>query len=293
MPGARTRAHRARGARREFVLGLVAGAVTWAGLWLGWTLPEVTGWRPHAFAINSVVTALAGLVLPASGRRSRPGPDDATAESAPARASCRPAAPSPRPFVGTPLRAVRYRVARAGVHGRMPFVAPAAPVPGAAWPPGAPAMYLILKLIHIASVVAFLGNITTGLFWHLHASRTRDPHLLHHAMDGIIRSDRWFTLPGVLLIIVTGVLAAMRGGYPILGTPWIAWSLALFSVSGVIFAARVAPLQEKLRTLAREGLQSGTFDHSKYASLARRWEAWGLASLLTPLGAMVLMVLKP
>jgi uncharacterized membrane protein len=154
-------------------------------------------------------------------------------------------------------------------------------------------MYLFLKLLHVASVVAFLGNITTGLFWHAHAVRTRDPRLLHHAMDGIIRSDRWFTLPGVVLIIVTGVLTAMKGGYPLLGTPWIAWSLLLFTVSGVIYGVRLAPLQVRMRALAREGLVSGTFDHSKYESFTRQWDAWGLASLLTPLGAMVLMVLKP
>jgi uncharacterized membrane protein len=154
-------------------------------------------------------------------------------------------------------------------------------------------MYLFLKLLHIASVVAFLGNITTGLFWHAHAVRTRDPRILHHAMDGIIRSDRWFTLPGVLLIVITGVLTAMKGGYPLLGTPWIAWSLALFTVSGIIYGVKLAPLQVKMRALAREGLVAGTFDHSKYESLTRRWDGWGLASLLTPLAAMVLMVLKP
>ncbi len=68
------------------MLGLLAGAATWAGLWLGWTLPEVAGWRPHAFAINSVATAFAGLVPPAAGRHSRPEPDDATTESAPGEA---------------------------------------------------------------------------------------------------------------------------------------------------------------------------------------------------------------
>ena len=154
-------------------------------------------------------------------------------------------------------------------------------------------MYLVLKLLHIASVVAFLGNIVTGLFWHAHASRTRDPRILHHAMDGIIRSDRWFTLPGVVLIIVTGVLTAMKGGYPLLRTPWIAWSLALFTISGVIYGVWLAPLQVKMRALARDGLQSGAFDHSRYAALTRQWDAWGLAALLTPLAAMVLMVLKP
>ena len=35
-------------------------------------------------------------------------------------------------------------------------------------------MYLPMKLLHIVAVIAFLGNIATGLFWHVHAARTRD-----------------------------------------------------------------------------------------------------------------------
>lgn len=38
-------------------------------------------------------------------------------------------------------------------------------------------MYPLLKLLHVIAVIAFLGNITTGLFWHAHAARTRDPKL--------------------------------------------------------------------------------------------------------------------
>ena len=154
-------------------------------------------------------------------------------------------------------------------------------------------MYLVMKLLHVASVVAFLGNITTGLFWHRHAARTRDPRLLFHVMDGIIRSDRWFTLPGVLMIIVTGFAAAGMGGYPVLRTPWIAASIVLFSISGVLFGVRVAPLQKQLREMARKGLDAGTFDYAAYHALAQRWEAWGAVALVTPLLAMVLMVLKP
>ena len=33
-------------------------------------------------------------------------------------------------------------------------------------------MYLLIKLLHVIAVIAFLGNITTGLFWHAHAART-------------------------------------------------------------------------------------------------------------------------
>ena len=154
-------------------------------------------------------------------------------------------------------------------------------------------MYLWLKLVHVTAVIAFLGNIVTGLFWHSHAARTRDPRLLAHAMDGIIRSDRLFTIPGVAVIIASGLAAAIAGGHPILGTPWILWSLVLFSVSGLVFVLRVAPLQVRLRVLAQAGAERGAFDWDGYRRVARAWEAWGLVALLTPVAALALMVLKP
>ena len=154
-------------------------------------------------------------------------------------------------------------------------------------------MYLVLKLLHVAAVVLFLGNIVTGLFWHSHAARTRDPRHLYHAMDGIIRSDRWFTLPGIVAIVAGGVAAAITEHLPILHTGWILWSIVLFSVSGVVFGTRVAPLQRALAALTRSHDASGAFDWSKYHALSRRWELWGLVALFLPLAAMALMVLKP
>ena len=154
-------------------------------------------------------------------------------------------------------------------------------------------MYLVLKLLHVGAVVMFLGNITTGLFWHRHAARTRDPRLLHHAMDGIIRSDRWFTNPAAATIAITGVLTAIVGHLPILRTHWIAAGLALFILSGLVFVTRVTPLQKQLRELARTGLETGSFDHPRYEVLARKWELWGAVALLLPLAAFVLMILKP
>jgi uncharacterized membrane protein len=101
-------------------------------------------------------------------------------------------------------------------------------------------VYLALKTLHILAVVLFLGNIITGVFWKIHGDRTGDPRVMAHTLDGIIRSDRWFTIPGVLLIIVFGLGAAMVAGLPILGTGWIWQSLILFGVSGIAFMAQVA-----------------------------------------------------
>ena len=153
--------------------------------------------------------------------------------------------------------------------------------------------YLWLKLAHVAAVIVFLGNVTTGLFWHAHAARTRDPRILAHTMAGIIRSDRLFTIPGVVGIVVAGIGAAVTGRYPILATGWILWTIILFSVSGLAFVLRVTPLQHQLLALADAGVRAGSFDYAGYHQMARRWEFWGAVALLTPVAGLFLMILKP
>ena len=154
-------------------------------------------------------------------------------------------------------------------------------------------MYLWIKVLHILAVVLFLGNIITGVFWHRHAARTRDPKLLAHTVAGLIRSDRLFTMPGVLVIIGSGVFAAIQAGLPLLKTGWILWSLVLFAISGLLFMTQVAPLQKQLLALAQSGASKGSFDYGAYHRLAARWEFTGTVATLTPLAALALMVLKP
>jgi uncharacterized membrane protein len=154
-------------------------------------------------------------------------------------------------------------------------------------------VYLALKVLHILAVVLFLGNIITGVFWKAHGDRSGDPRIMAHTLDGIIRSDRWFTIPGVLLIVLFGFGAAGIAGLPIFATRWIWQSLVLFIISGVAFMAQVAPLQVRLRALALEGARGGSWDQAGYRQLSRRWEFWGAVAVLTPLLALVLMVTKP
>ena len=152
--------------------------------------------------------------------------------------------------------------------------------------------YLFLKSLHVVSVVLFLGNIITGVFWKMHADRMGDLRARAQALDGIIKSDRWFTMPGVFLIIGTGVWLALIAGFPLLRTPWILWSLVLFAVSGIAFSTRVAPLQKKLLANVRTGL-AGNWDETEYKKMSRGWEVWGAIATLAPLIAVFLMVMKP
>jgi uncharacterized membrane protein len=154
-------------------------------------------------------------------------------------------------------------------------------------------MYPWLKLIHVLAVVLFLGNIITGVFWHKHAERTRDARLIAHTMAGVIKSDRLFTMPGVVLILASGIFAAIQGGFPILGTHWILWTLVMFGISGVVFMFKLGPLQRTMHKFAADGAASGTFDFDAYHRLSRQWDFWGAIATLTPLIGLALMVLKP
>ncbi len=154
-------------------------------------------------------------------------------------------------------------------------------------------IYLVVKAVHVVAVVMFLGNITTGVFWKEYADRTRDPRIIAHMLAGIIASDRLFTIPGVVLITLAGVTAALVGHIPLLRTGWVLWSIALFSLSGVAFSLWVAPLQVRMLKLMRAGVESGAPDWSGYHALSRRWMFWGAVALLAPAAALVLMVLKP
>jgi uncharacterized membrane protein len=152
--------------------------------------------------------------------------------------------------------------------------------------------YLFWKLFHIASVVIFLGNISTGLFWAAHANKSGDLNQIAATFDGIIRSDRWFTVPGVVGILASGIVAAIAAKLSILGTGWILWPAILFSISGVTFGMWVGPLQRQILTFAKSADASDQ-SWTTYRKLYVRWELWGLVALLTPVAAMIIMVLKP
>ena len=151
-------------------------------------------------------------------------------------------------------------------------------------------MYQLLKAIHVFAVIIFMGNIITGLFWKMHADSTKNRLVIVHTVRGLIRADRWFTVPGVVVITAAGILAAVQAGLPLLRTGWILWSIVAFSLSGLAFAWKVAPLQKELLRLAE---REGDLDWPTYRSKSLQWELWGLFATITPAVAVVLMTWKP
>jgi len=147
-------------------------------------------------------------------------------------------------------------------------------------------MYLVLKLVHLIGVVLFLGNITVGVFWKSYADVTRNPAIIARTIDGIIKADRIFTIPGLLLLLIGGIGAAQVGGLPILSTGWILWGLTALILSGIAFA----PLSRTQRALSAAA-NAGNLQ--EYDRLAGSWNIWGTLGLVFPIIAFVLMILKP
>lgn len=148
------------------------------------------------------------------------------------------------------------------------------------------------RLFHVLSVVLFLGNLATGLFWAAHATRTREPAMISHAFSGIRRADRWFTVPGAIGILIGGIAAAIRIEEPIFGTGWIVWAIGLLGIAAVVLATVRVGLQRDLEELTT-GTTAEEMSWKEYDMLYGYWRAWTVIAIAAPLLAVLLMVYRP
>ena len=142
------------------------------------------------------------------------------------------------------------------------------------------------------AVIMFMGNIVTGLYWMRIAVGTNDLRIVNHTIKGIIKADRYFTIPGVVVITTFGILAAIQGQFPLLRTGWIFWSIVMFSISGIAFGFKVAPLQKKMLNMTLDWKASTNYDWAGFHKVHLAWDIWGAIAILTPLAALVMMTLK-
>lgn len=149
----------------------------------------------------------------------------------------------------------------------------------------------LLSLVHVAASAVFLGGLVAALFFARRAARSREAGVLGHTFETINGLDRWVTVPASVVVLASGVAAAIRGRFPILRTGWIAWSSALFLASGLVFVFWVLPMQRRVARAARAS--NGNGDWASLDGSVRSWERRAHVSSLLALAAFVLMVLKP
>ena len=146
-----------------------------------------------------------------------------------------------------------------------------------------------LVFIHIIAAIILLGNIITAAFWKIRAEFSKDPSHINRAVRNVMFADYVFTLPGILLLLITGFALAMKSNYPLQELNWLTASLVLFIVTGMIWGFILVPLQRKMiRYSNNDELQK-----AEYTRVSRTWDIIGTIAVMIPLVILYLMVTKP
>ena len=151
--------------------------------------------------------------------------------------------------------------------------------------------YFLLKTAHVLGATVLFGTGIGIAFFMLMADRTKDPAVIAHTAGVVVIADALFTATAVVAQPVTGLALALWLGLP-LTTRWIAWSLALYVLTG-LFWLPVVWMQWRMRNLAREAAASSAPLPTEYSRLFRWWFAFGFPAFFAVVGIIWLMIAKP
>lgn len=151
-------------------------------------------------------------------------------------------------------------------------------------------IYDALKFAHIIGASVLLGTGAGIAFFMLQAHRSKDAALVAGVARMVVTADFLFTATAVVLQPITGVLLAMRAGFPFT-QGWILLSIVLFVVTGA-FWLPVVWMQIRMQRLASEAAALGAALPDKYYRLFHLWFACGIPAFAAVLGIFWLMISK-
>jgi len=145
--------------------------------------------------------------------------------------------------------------------------------------------------LHLIGFLISIGNIVTAAFWKVRADLTKNPVVMHSAAKNVMLADYAFTLPGIVLIVISGSVMAGQAGMSLSGLNWLTLSLILFAITGIIWVALLIPLQRKMIKSIEQSIHTGIIS-SAYRNASRSWAIYGTVATLLPIVILYLMVSK-
>jgi uncharacterized membrane protein len=144
--------------------------------------------------------------------------------------------------------------------------------------------------MHVIGAVMFIGNIVVTAAWMILSVLSKQRVVVHFAAKTVNRADLLFTVPGIVLLFLNGlVLAPAFGNGSILGASWVVAALLLLSLSGVIWRVFLLRYQSAMIALSANGEQLS----SEFLDVFRNWGIWGGIATVLPILSLLLMVFKP
>ena len=153
-------------------------------------------------------------------------------------------------------------------------------------------MFNLLLVLHILSAVVLMGHLTTAAFWKKRADGSGSVEHIAATNRILGRGDYFFTLPGLAVLLITGIWMGGMTGWDRFQEPWLAASFALLIVILILWLVALRPMQRRLVRLSEDALATGRLPDN-YQHSSQLWAMFNGIATLLPLVILVLMVFKP
>jgi uncharacterized membrane protein len=153
----------------------------------------------------------------------------------------------------------------------------------------------LIRVVHVLAVVVLLGNLLMAPFWRKRLAALGGAQARAAANRSVRVADLIFTLPGWVVVLATGIVLIIVGGWP---SPhgWLDLSLALFLGWLVLWHVLVLRARKAMIVQADEVAANPQIPTERVTELAqheRQWQRWSYLSAAIVILILILMVTKP
>ena len=148
-------------------------------------------------------------------------------------------------------------------------------------------MSALMKILHVVAVVMVLGNLIMAPFWRKRMARDLQARVA--ANHSVRVADLLFTLPGWVIVLVTGVVLSFERGWR---GGWLHFSLLLFVVWLVVWHMGTLRARKTMLAKTDEMATSGQTS-AELSRYERQWGQWSYISAVIAVLILILMVAQP
>lgn len=144
----------------------------------------------------------------------------------------------------------------------------------------------LLKTLHVAAAILWLGNFAVTGVWALRAYFARDHALFAFATREILFTDILFTACFGGAVVASGIALAHVEGFDPVRVLWTRWALEIVIIGGVMWLGVLLPVELMMRRRARNGAPG-------LPALFAVWNAAGWLVTVALFSVTYLMIAKP
>jgi uncharacterized membrane protein len=148
------------------------------------------------------------------------------------------------------------------------------------------------KFLHLIGLVMFLGGILASIAMNIFVGTSTDATLIFHQRQFVSAISWTLTIPGMWLVVITGIVTALSGKYRLVEQRWLSAKLVLavlILLNGTII---LAPLVDQVTGLAEQGAMQDQL-LPIYLQLKAKEDMHGAANFVMIWIAILLAIFKP